>query len=94
VKIPVYNNINNITRHKPNPEDPKWIQSVYKRNRREAMITTLGEESRRSDIDKEIVEKHFTGPPARKSCDVTVYDNIRTPEDRNIVRLLGSHPMK
>jgi hypothetical protein len=28
VKIPVYNNINNNTRPRPNPEDPKWIQKM------------------------------------------------------------------
>jgi hypothetical protein len=84
VKIPVYNNINNNTRHKPNPEDPKWIHKLYKINRRKAIRTTLGEEGR-DDIDKEIVEKYFTGTADRKSCDVTVYENIRTQEDRNIV---------
>jgi hypothetical protein len=85
VKIPVYNNINNNTRPKPNPEDPKWIQKLYKRNRRKAIRTVLREEGRRCDIDKEIVEKLFTRTADRKPCDVTVYENIRTTEDRNSV---------
>jgi hypothetical protein len=53
VKIPVYNNnSNNNTRPKPNPEDPKRIQKLYKRNRRKAIRIILGEEGRRCEIDK------------------------------------------
>jgi hypothetical protein len=85
VKIPVYNNINNSTRPRPNPEDPKWIQKMYKRNRRKAIRTVLGEEGKRCEIDKEIVETHFTRTAARKPCDVRIYENIQTPEDRNCV---------
>jgi hypothetical protein len=84
VKIPVYNNINNNTRPKSNPEDPKWIQKLYKRNRRKAIRTVLGEEGRRCDIDKDVVETHFTRTSAHKPCDVA-YENIQTPEDRNSV---------
>jgi hypothetical protein len=58
---------------------------MYKRNRRKAIKTVLGEEGRRCDIDKEIVETHFTRTAARKPCDVGIYENIQTPEDRNSV---------
>jgi hypothetical protein len=58
---------------------------MYKRNRRKAIRTILGEEGKRCDIDKETVETHFTRTAARKPCDVGIYESTQTPEDRNSV---------
>jgi hypothetical protein len=77
--------IQNAAKYRPNPEDPKWIQKMYKRNRRKAIRTVLGEEGKRCEIDKETVETHFTRTAARKPCVVRIYENIQTPEDRNSV---------
>jgi hypothetical protein len=81
--IPVH--CDNTRKPTVNQEDPKWIQKPYKRNRRKAMRIILGEDSRRRGINKEITENHFRQIAASKRCDVTIYDDVEVPEERNSI---------
>jgi hypothetical protein len=83
VKIRVHHST--VRRLNINPEDPKYIQKVYKRNRRKAIRTILGEDGRRCSIDRQVVENHFKETAARKTCDQTLYENVDAPEERNCI---------
>lgn len=83
---PHYNDIRKPTMY---PEDPKWIQKAY---RRKTIRILLGEESRRCEINKDIIETHFIEMAASKGCDTLVYEHVEVQEDRNRVPTSGITP--
>jgi hypothetical protein len=83
-KIPVSNS-NNTRKPTANHEHPKWLQKAYKRNRRKTIRTILGDEGRRCEINKDIIDRHFKNMAARKPCDTRMYREMEAPEERNTV---------
>jgi hypothetical protein len=83
-KIPVSYS-NNTRKPTANPEDPKWLQKAYKRNRRKTIRTILGDESMRCEINKDRIESHFKNMAVRKRCDTRMYGEMEAPEVRNSV---------
>jgi hypothetical protein len=81
-KIPVSNS-KNTRKPRANPEDPKWLQKAYKRNRRKTIRTILCDEGERCEINKDRIESHFKNIAARKTCDTRMYGEMETPEGRN-----------
>jgi hypothetical protein len=74
-KIPVSNS-NNTRKPTANPEDPKWLQKAYKRNRRKTIRTILGDEGERCGINKDRIESHFKNMAIRKPCDTRMYGEM------------------
>jgi hypothetical protein len=81
-KIPVSNS-NNPRKATANPEDPKWLQKDYRRNRRRTIRTILGDEGRRCEINKDVMEGNFKIIAARKPCATRMYREIESPEESN-----------
>ena len=81
VKIPVRRGSQKPTER---PEDPRWIQKLYKRNRRKAMRLVLGEENRKCEIPKEDVTTHFRRIYRRKDCNLIAFEE-QPPVERTSV---------
>ncbi|XP_068086091.1 uncharacterized protein [Anabrus simplex] len=73
VKIPVHQG--DYTQKKKDPENPKYIQSLYRINRRKAMRLILGDEGRRCNIDNKIVTQHFRETAKKKSNDLSDFNS-------------------
>lgn len=74
---------NNVQENVQDPENSSYIQKLYKRNRRQAMRSILGDKSERCSVEKNQVRQHFADTWTDRQFDENLYTPVDEQEEIN-----------